>query len=98
MMHSTTPTAMGTRIRPGHRWSREGIKGCAEREKPCRASDWRNFVSVPIYIIDAFADRVFRGNPAAVCLLGRECDVAWMQTVGGGVNFSGTAFWDWQGR
>ena len=42
--------------------------------------------------IDAFTDQPFRGNPAAVCLLDRERDAAWMQSVGSEMNLSETAF------
>ncbi len=42
--------------------------------------------------IDAFTDRPFRGNPAAVCLLDRERDAAWMQHVAAEMNLSETAF------
>ncbi|MCU1348172.1 MAG: phenazine biosynthesis protein PhzF family [Acidobacteria bacterium] len=42
--------------------------------------------------IDAFADAPFRGNPAAVCLLDRERDSAWMQNVAMEMNLSETAF------
>ncbi len=42
--------------------------------------------------IDAFTDQPFRGNPAAVCLLDRERDSAWMQSVGAEMNLSETAF------
>jgi PhzF family phenazine biosynthesis protein len=42
--------------------------------------------------IDAFTDVPFRGNPAAVCLLDRERDAAWMQSVGSEMNLSETAF------
>jgi PhzF family phenazine biosynthesis protein len=42
--------------------------------------------------IDAFTDRPFKGNPAAVCLLDRERDAAWMQSVGAEMNLSETAF------
>lgn len=42
--------------------------------------------------IDAFTDQPFRGNPAAVCLLDRERDAAWMQSVGAEMNLSETAF------
>ena len=35
----------------------------------------------PIYTVDAFADRPFAGNPAAVCLLAAPRDAAWMQRV-----------------
>ncbi|MEM9752867.1 MAG: PhzF family phenazine biosynthesis protein [Planctomycetota bacterium] len=52
----------------------------------------------PLYIIDAFADRPFTGNPAAVCLLDRNASVAgwpdpaWMQQLAGEMNLSETAF------
>ena len=42
--------------------------------------------------IDAFTDQPFRGNPAAVCLLDRERDEHWMQSVGAEMNLSETAF------
>jgi PhzF family phenazine biosynthesis protein len=42
--------------------------------------------------IDAFTDRPFAGNPAAVCLLEGERDDEWMQSVAAEMNLSGTAF------
>ncbi|MGZ5440908.1 MAG: PhzF family phenazine biosynthesis protein [Thermoanaerobaculia bacterium] len=42
--------------------------------------------------IDAFTSQAFRGNPAAVCLLDRERDEAWMQDVAAEMNLSETAF------
>lgn len=42
--------------------------------------------------IDAFADRPYRGNPAAVCLLEQERDSQWMQSVAAEMNLSETAF------
>ncbi|HSP34362.1 MAG TPA: PhzF family phenazine biosynthesis protein [Thermoanaerobaculia bacterium] len=45
-----------------------------------------------LFQIDAFTDRPFRGNPAAVCLLDRERDAGWMQNVGAEMNLSETAF------
>jgi PhzF family phenazine biosynthesis protein len=47
-----------------------------------------------IRIIDAFTDRPFAGNPAAVCLLdGPDWpDAAWMQQVATEMNLSETAF------
>jgi len=47
---------------------------------------------VPIYQVDAFADKPFTGNPAAVCLLDQEPERAWMQSVGAEMNLSETAF------
>jgi PhzF family phenazine biosynthesis protein len=42
--------------------------------------------------IDAFTSRPFSGNPAAVCLLDREQDSGWMQSVAAEMNHSETAF------
>jgi len=42
--------------------------------------------------VDAFADRPFTGNPAAVCLLDREVDDVWMQNVAAEMNLAETAF------
>jgi PhzF family phenazine biosynthesis protein len=45
-----------------------------------------------LFIVDAFTDRPFAGNPAAVCLLKEERDVEWMQAVAAETNLSETAF------
>ena len=47
-----------------------------------------------IRIIDAFTDRPFAGNPAAVCLLDADTwpDEAWMQQVAAEMHLSETAF------
>jgi len=42
--------------------------------------------------VDAFTDRPFSGNPAAVCVLPEARDAAWMQAVGMEMNLSETAF------
>jgi PhzF family phenazine biosynthesis protein len=42
--------------------------------------------------VDAFTDTAFKGNPAAVCILDRERDAAWMQDVATEMNLSETAF------
>jgi PhzF family phenazine biosynthesis protein len=49
-------------------------------------------IKQPIYIVDAFADRPFAGNPAAVCPLAVEASPAWMQRVAAEMNLSETAF------
>jgi PhzF family phenazine biosynthesis protein len=49
-------------------------------------------MSVPIYQVDAFAERPFEGNPAAVCLLNEPRTPAWMQAVAREMNLSETAF------
>ena len=47
---------------------------------------------VPIYIVDAFAERPFQGNPAAICPLKEPADAAWMQHVAAEMNLSETAY------
>jgi len=42
--------------------------------------------------VDAFADRPFAGNPAAVCILEQPRDAMWMQCVAREMNLSETAF------
>ena len=42
--------------------------------------------------VDAFADRPFTGNPAAVCILEQPREEAWMQLVAREMNLSETAF------
>lgn len=46
----------------------------------------------PLYIVDAFAAKPFSGNPAAVCLLDRERDDAWLQALAMEMNLSETAY------
>lgn len=46
----------------------------------------------PIVQVDAFADRPFSGNPAAVCLLPEARSDQWMQQVALEMNLSETAF------
>jgi len=45
-----------------------------------------------IAIVDAFTGHAFAGNPAAVCVLERAVDEAWMQNVAMEMNLSETAF------
>jgi PhzF family phenazine biosynthesis protein len=53
-------------------------------------------MSRPLFIVDAFTDVAFRGNPAAVVLLDesdpRVDDSVWMQAVAAEMNLSETAF------
>lgn len=46
----------------------------------------------PIYLIDAFVDQPFSGNPAGVCILDEEQPAAWMQNVALEMNQAETAF------
>jgi predicted PhzF superfamily epimerase YddE/YHI9 len=48
--------------------------------------------SVPIYVVDAFTDRPFSGNPAAVCLLAAWPADSWLHKVAAEMNLSETAF------
>lgn len=49
-------------------------------------------MQAPLWTIDAFTDRPFHGNPAAVCLLGDTMPDAWMQQVAAELGLSETAF------
>jgi PhzF family phenazine biosynthesis protein len=49
-------------------------------------------MGVPLYQIDAFTDRAFRGNPAAVCFAPPSRGADWMQAVASEMNLSETAF------
>lgn len=49
-------------------------------------------MSLPLFIVDAFADRPFGGNPAAICLLDRQRDDAWLQALANEMNLSETAY------
>lgn len=44
------------------------------------------------YQVDAFTDRAFAGNPAAVCVLSAPAEADWMQAVAREMNLSETAF------
>ena len=45
-----------------------------------------------IFQVDAFTDKPFAGNPAAVCVLAEPADDGWMQLVAAEMNLSETAF------
>lgn len=46
----------------------------------------------PLIQVDAFTDKPFGGNPAAVCLLEEPAGADWMQSVAREMNLSETAF------
>lgn len=48
--------------------------------------------NTPFFHVDAFAERPFVGNPAAVCLLEADRPATWMQSVALDMNLSETAF------
>jgi predicted PhzF superfamily epimerase YddE/YHI9 len=56
------------------------------------ASKWSEEVTIPLFHVDAFTDRPFAGNPAAVCLLPTWTDDSWLQAVAREMNLSETAF------
>jgi PhzF family phenazine biosynthesis protein len=67
----------------------------ASRRRPCpAAAHGPSVVGMRIRVIDAFTDRPFAGNPAAVCVLDGPGwpDEAWMQQVALEMNLSETAF------
>ena len=49
-------------------------------------------MGLTIVQVDAFANRPFAGNPAAVCILPTPRDDAWMQSVAREMNLAETAF------
>lgn len=49
-------------------------------------------MSLMLHVVDAFTDRPFAGNPAAVCLLPAPRGEAWMRLVAREMNLSETAF------
>lgn len=48
--------------------------------------------TIPIYQIDAFTDKIFHGNPAAVCPLETWLDDSTLQNIAAENNLSETAF------
>ncbi|XVE73170.1 hypothetical protein DITRI_Ditri11bG0095800 [Diplodiscus trichospermus] len=48
--------------------------------------------SVKYYVVDAFTDSAFKGNPAAVCLLEEDKDDHWLQAVAAEFNLSETCY------
>jgi PhzF family phenazine biosynthesis protein len=49
-------------------------------------------MSIPIFQVDAFTGEQFKGNPAAVCVMDKYRDDAWMQALAAEMNLSETAF------
>jgi PhzF family phenazine biosynthesis protein len=49
-------------------------------------------MNCPIYIVNSFTDKAFKGNPAAVCFPKEDVDSNWMQSVAAEMNLSETAF------
>jgi PhzF family phenazine biosynthesis protein len=55
-------------------------------------------MAIPIVQVDAFTNKPFAGNPAAVCLLPEPREERWMQDVAREMNLSETAFLVGQGE
>lgn len=49
-------------------------------------------MGIKVFQVDAFTDKAFSGNPAAICLLEGEKPDEWMQSVAREMNLSETAF------
>ena len=47
---------------------------------------------IPFYLVDAFAERPFTGNPAGVCFPDAAASTSWMQQVAAEINQAETAF------
>lgn len=45
-----------------------------------------------IFVVDAFTDTVFKGNPAGICLLDEPAEPAWMQRLAAEMRHSETAY------
>lgn len=48
--------------------------------------------TIPLFCVDAFTDKPFSGNPAAVCVLDHDAPDEWMQALAAEMNLSETAF------
>lgn len=55
-------------------------------------------MQIPVYHVDAFTDRLFGGNPAAVCPLESWLPDATMQAIAAENSLSETAFFMWEGE
>jgi len=55
-------------------------------------------MNIPIYQVDAFTDKLFGGNPAAVCPLERWLDIELLQSIAAENNLSETAFFVKKGK
>lgn len=55
-------------------------------------SNLGEIMGIPLIQVDAFTNKPFQGNPAAVCLLNEPVEATWMQNVAQEMNLSETAF------
>ncbi len=49
-------------------------------------------MTIQLHVVDAFTDRPFSGNPAAVCVLNEDRPDKWLQNVAAEMNLSETAY------
>src|SRR5277367_2160708 len=49
-------------------------------------------MTIPLFHVDAFTDRPFAGNPAAICLLPSWKEAGWLQAVAREMNLAETAY------
>src|SRR5262245_20626396 len=49
-------------------------------------------MTTPLFLVDAFTNRPFAGNPASVCILTEDRPDIWLQQVGAEMNLAETAF------
>jgi PhzF family phenazine biosynthesis protein len=63
----------------------------AAKVQICKMNKGSQCMGLIIYQVDAFTDSVFKGNPAAVCLLEERRSVVWMQALAAEMNLSETA-------
>ena len=49
-------------------------------------------MAIKLFQVDAFTEKPFKGNPAAVCILEKEMNSEWMQLLAKEMNLSETAF------
>lgn len=49
-------------------------------------------MGIPVFQVDAFTNKAFAGNPAAVCILDTPAEDKWMQNIAQEMNLSETAF------
>jgi PhzF family phenazine biosynthesis protein len=61
-------------------------------DKSTQPVDYLYFMKLKIYQVDAFTDRVFAGNPAAVCPLTEWIPEKTMQQIAAENNLAETAF------
>lgn len=62
------------------------------REKDVKTLLHIGGITMKIYQVDAFTEKPFKGNPAAVCVLDKKVEENWMQNVAREMNLSETAF------